>query len=320
MGWLARQHGLACDNVERFEVVCSDGTILHADASLNSDLFWGLRGGGGNFGIVTEFEFRLHRVGRATFAADLFYTSADAPQAMRRWRDLLLDAPRQATFTASAGTAGDWPFLPREQWGQPVVSVGFVWIGDPQLGQRLLPPLRETPPLGERIRSLTYLELQRIDDSPQGHSRRRYWKGHYLSQLGDDAIEAFTSRGASEGGDPELLASGDMQAWGGAIAAVGQHETAFSHRDALVEFVARAGWLNADEDHGRMAAARRYSALIEPFATGAYVNDLADQGDAGVRSAYSSANLTRLSQLKARYDPDNVFHLNHNIRPIPETT
>jgi FAD/FMN-containing dehydrogenase len=316
MGWLARQHGLACDNVESYEVVSADGTIMRASASENSDLFWGLRGGGGNFGIVTEFEFRLHRVGRATMTADLFYPPDSAPRAMQRWRDLLDGAPRQATFTASAGTSGDWPFLPYQWRGKTLVSIGFVWLGDPEQGQRLLPALRETRPIAERIRPLTYLELQRVDDSPQGYSRRRYWKGHYLRDLGDEAINAFVSRGASTSdADPALLASGDLQAWGGAIATIGQDETAFSHRDALVEFVARAGWSDPEEDQLRIGMARKYGAAMEPFASGAYVNDLTDEGEAGVMSAYGSNKLARLAELKGRYDPDNVFHLNHNIRP-----
>ena len=140
MGWgLARQFGLACDNVARFEVVSADGEILHASEAENRDLFWGLRGGGGNFGIVTEFEFRLHPVAAAALTADLFYTPRDAPQALRRWRDLIAGAPPQATLTASVGTAGDWPFLPPGLRGRPMVSVGYVWTGDPDDGRRLLP-------------------------------------------------------------------------------------------------------------------------------------------------------------------------------------
>ena len=319
MGWLARRFGLACDNVESYEVVCADGSKTRASANENPDLFWGLRGGGGNFGVVTEFEFRLHRVGTAAMTVDLFYTPRNAAEAMRRWRDLLPDAPPQATFTASAGTAGDWPFLQSEHRGLPVVYLGYVWIGDPEDGRRLLPALRTVPPIGERIRTLTYVELQRIDDSPQGHSRRRYWKGHYLRELSDEAIDAFVSRGSPDGnGDPELLASGDLQAWGGAIAAVGDDESAFSHRDALVEFVARAGWSEANEDNDRIAMARRYGAAMEPFASGTYVNDLTDEGEAGVRSAYGPSKLAGLAALKARYDPENLFHLNHNIQPMRE--
>ena len=316
MGWLARLHGLACDNVESYEVVTADGTIERASATQNPDLFWGLRGGGGNFGVVTEFEFRLHRVGAATMTADLFFTPEAAPRALRRWRDLLPEAPRQATFTASAVTAGDLPFVPLELQGKAMVSIGFVWIGDPEQGQKLLPALREAGPVAERIRPLTYVELQQVDDNPQGHGRSRYWKSHYLRELGDDAIDAFVSRGDPTGEiDAALLASGDLQAWGGEIAATGHDESAFSHRDALVEFVARNGWVAPDDGQHRIALARRYGAAIEPFASGAYVNDITDAGEAGVQSAYGSDNLARLAKIKARYDPDNVFHLNHNIRP-----
>jgi hypothetical protein len=144
---------------------------------------------------------------------------------------------------------------------------------------------------------------------------RRYWKGHYLRELGDGAMEAFLSRGDDGGGDPALLPSGSLQSYGGAIGAVGDDQTAFGHRDALVKFVAVAGWTDPAQDSARMAAARRYGAAVEPFASGVYVNDLTDEGEAGVRRAYGSAKLARLAALKDRYDPHNVFHLNHNIRP-----
>jgi Berberine and berberine like len=133
--------------------------------------------------------------------------------------------------------------------------------------------------------------------------------------LADAAIEAFLARGDGGDGDPELLPSGSLQSYRGAIAAVGDHETAFGHRDALVEFVAVAGWTDPAQDQARMAAARRYGAAVEPFASGVYVNDLTDEGQAGIRRAYGPSVLARLAALKDRYDPGNVFHLNHNIRP-----
>jgi FAD/FMN-containing dehydrogenase len=319
MGWLARQFGLACDNVASFDVVSADGGILRASESENPDLFWGLRGGGGNFGVVTEFEFRLHPVGTAALAADLFYRPEDAPRVMRRWRDLIADAPRQATLTAWTGTARSWPFLPHRFHGRPMVSVGYVWVGDPDHGRALLPALRDlAPPVTEKVEALTYLELQRIDDDLQRHRLRRYWKGHYLREFGDDAIDVFVSSAARDedgGVDPALVPSGSLQSYGGGIASVGHDETAFGHRDALVEFVARASWTDAAEDEARISMARRFGAAIEPFASGVYVNDLADEGEAGVRRAYGSDTIERLGALKDRYDPDNVFHLNHNIRP-----
>jgi hypothetical protein len=319
MGWLARQCGLACDNVASYEVVTADGGILRASESENADLFWGLRGGGGNFGVVTEFEFSLHSVGTAALIADLFYRPEDASRVMHRWRDLLADAPCQATFTAWAGTAGTWPFLPREMHHRSLISVGYVWVGDPDRGCALLPALRDVlPPIAERVEALTYSELQRIDDTPQGHRVRRYMGGHYLRALGDEAIEAFVWRGApaADGAvDPTFLPSGSLQSYGGAIASVDRSATAFTHRDTLVEFGASAGWADPAEDKARIAGVRRYTAAVEPFASGVYVNDLGEEGQDGVKRAYGAETTARLMALKDRYDPDNIFHLNHNIQP-----
>jgi FAD/FMN-containing dehydrogenase len=316
MGWLARRLGLACDNVARFELVGADGELLYASERENPDLYWGLRGGGGNFGVVTEFEFNLHQVGTAALLVDLFYAPADAPGALRRWRELIAEAPPQATLTAWVGTAGELPFLAPALWGRPLASVGYVWVGDPDQGREVLPALRDgTSPVAERVQELSYLELQTIDDDRQRPGLlRRYWKGHYLRNFDDAAIQAFLYRGGGDG-DPARLPSGSLQSYRGAIAAVGDHETAFSHRDALVEFVAVAGWTDPTEDQARMAAARRYGAAVEPFASGVYVNDLTDEGQAGIRRAYGADTLARLTALKDRYDPGNVFHLNHNIRP-----
>jgi FAD/FMN-containing dehydrogenase len=305
MGWLARRFGLACDNVARFEVVDAGGELLHASEQENPDLYWGLRGGGGNFGVVTEFEFDLHQVGTAALIVDLSYAPQDAPAALRRWRERVAEAPRQATFTAWVGITQD----------RPMAAVGYVWVGDPDQGRRLLPALRDAaPPLGERVQELSYLELQRIDDEQQRHRLRRYWKGHFLRELDDGAIDAFLARGA-DGDDPALLPFGSLQSYGGAVAEVGDAETAFSHRDALVEFVAVASWTDPAEDQPRMSAARRYAGAVEPFASGVYVNALTDEGQAGIQRAYGADKLARLAALKDRYDPENVFHLNHNIRP-----
>jgi FAD/FMN-containing dehydrogenase len=319
MGWLARRYGLACDNVARFQVVTADGEVLHASRSENPDLDWGLRGGGGNFGVVTEFEFELHPVGTAALLVDLWYAPQDAAAALRSWRGLIPEAPPQATLTAWVGTTGATPSLPPETWNRPMAAVGYVWVGDPDQGRGLLPALREGgPPLAERVQELTYLELQRFEDEQQRHRLRRYWKGHFLRELGDGAIEALLARGAGDGGDPALLPSGSLQSYGGAVAAVGDAETAFGHRDALVEFVAVASWTDPAEDPPRMAAARRYAGAIEPFASGVYINALTDEGQAGIQLAYGTDKLARLAALKDRYDPENVFHLNHNVRPSKE--
>ena len=323
MGWLARRFGLACDNVASYEVVTADGATLRVTESQHEDLFWGLRGGGGNFGVVTEFEFRLYEVGTTALLIDNTFDLAEAPQAMRRWRDLLTEGvPEQATPIAWAGTMADAPEVPVELRNRQVASLGFVWVGDTDEGRRLVPRVDSIGvPLTERVEELSYRRLQTVDD--EWHSpglRRRYYKGHYLTELSDEAIDAFLSRGDhDQAADPQRLPYGSFQGYGGAIAATSDGESAFSHRNTLVEFVASTAWTDPAEDEERIAGARRYGAALEPFATGVYVNVLSDEGEAGVRRAYPPNKLARLAALKRRYDPDNVFHLNQNIRPDAST-
>jgi FAD/FMN-containing dehydrogenase len=298
MGWLARQHGLACDNVIAYTIVTADGQVLRVTADEHPDLFWGLRGGGGNFGIVTQFEFRLHPVGTRTLVAERSYPIADAAAALRGWRELAGRAPREATFTAT---------IARDQ-----VSVGYVWVGDPARGRRLLPALRTLgQPAAEHVTEPSYLELQTRDDSIQGHTVRRYWKGHYLPGLPDAAIDAML-HGGEFGSEPPTAS---LQTYGGAIADVPDADTAFSHRHTQFEYVAATSWTDPRSDHARMELTRRCAARLEPFAAGAYVNTLNDEGAGGIGRAYTPAKLARLTALKDAYDPDNVFHLNHNIAP-----
>ena len=298
MGWLARQHGLACDNVVSCTVVTADGDVVRASADEYPDLFWGLRGGGGNFGIVVEFEFRLHHVGTRTLVAELTFPLDRAAAALRGWRDLAEEAARPATLTAevSGGT----------------VTLGYVWVGEPEAGRAMLPALRSIGvPSGEVVREFPYVELQTRDDSIEGHAYRRYWKGHYLPGLSDGAIGALVDRDLADATLPGV----SLQAYGGAIADVDDDATAFSHRHTRFEYVAAVKWSDPGEDGLRMGAARREAAKLDPFAAGAYVNALSDEGASGVRRAYSDTKRTRLTAVKDAYDPDNVFHLNHNIAP-----
>jgi FAD/FMN-containing dehydrogenase len=301
MGWLARQYGLSCDNVVAFEMVTAHGDVVHATPTENADLYWGLRGGGGNFGIVTEFEFRLHEVPSAALVSTLSFPIEAAGSVLRTWRDLSAQAPRQATFTAS---------LPGEE---NVVTVGFVWVGHPATGRQLpsMKPLGKS--LTERVVEMSYVDLQRIDDSPQGHAFRRYMKGHYLGELSDAAIEALvrSRTDGPAGGRPSV----GFQAYGGAIAEVPAQDSAFTFRDTAFEYVASSRWTDPAEDARRIALARRTAAALDPFARGQYVNTLSDEGAEGVHRAYPPEKLARLTALKDRYDPENVFHLNHNIRP-----
>ncbi|WP_448004566.1 FAD-binding oxidoreductase [Agromyces bauzanensis] len=300
MGWLARQHGLSCDNVISFEVVTAEGETLRVDAASHPDLFWALRGGGGNFGVVTEFEFALHPEPGRVISAEFRYPVAEAGAPMRRWRDASDAAPRQATWTAAIV--------------EQVVSLGLVWVGDPDDGADVISRLADE--LGEAaepdarvVEPMSYLQLQTREDDIEGHAWRRYWKGHYFSELHDDVIDALLAR------DDAYVPNVSLQAYGGAIADVLDGATAFSRRDAAFEFVAAARWQDPAEDQDRIAAARRCAGTMDRFANGAYVNVLGDDGDRGIRLAYSEEKLARLTDVKDAYDPGNLFHLNQNIRP-----
>jgi FAD/FMN-containing dehydrogenase len=316
MGWLARAHGLSCDNVASYELITAEGDRLRVDEESEPELFFGLRGGGGNFGIVSEFEFRLHPVSCRAHVVELFFPVEDAAPVLRGWRDLNATAPLAATLTAWVGESQSL-LLPPEHRCRPLANVGYVWAGEPELERELLPALRALGrPVAERVEELSYLELQQMDDAHHGHGVRRYWKGHYFRSLPDEAIDAFLLRGTRDGSGEHLPAA-TLQAYGGAIGAVPDADSAFSQRDATFEFVAAAAWSDPAEDAPRMAAARRYAASLLPFATGMYVNAMSDEGAAGVARAYPPAKLARLGALKAAYDPGNVFHLNQNIRPGP---
>jgi FAD/FMN-containing dehydrogenase len=316
MGWLARQFGLASDNVAAYTLVTADGEVVRASADDHPDLFWGLRGGGGNFGVVTEFEFRLHPTSGRVLVAELTYDAADAVGPMRTWRDLLADAPRAAMLTA------DGVAIPADNVsklaGRPAVIVGFVWSGVVDEGRAYLETFRSAfpKPPAEDVEERSYVELQSLFDDRHRHGLRRYSTGHYLPALPDDAIEAFLSRGLPAGvAEPDwsLMPGSGFQAYGGAIADLDDGDSAFSFRDTLVEWTTGATWSDPAEDDVRMGNARRWARALDPWATGAYVNVIGDAGE--VRRAYRDPKFEKLVELKRAWDPENVFHLNHNIRP-----
>ncbi len=306
MGWLARRLGLACDNVLAFELITADGEQLRVDRDSHRDLDWALRGGGGNFGVVTAFEFALHPEPGDAIAVEFHYPIEDvadaesAAAAMRAWRDVSIDAPRESTFTATISGR--------------TAALGFVWVGDPVDARGRIVELEQrldgaASPAARSVDPISYLQLQTREDDVEGHAWRRYWKGHYFRELGDDLIDALLDR------DDELSPDVSLQAYGGAIADVPGDATAFARRDTAFEFVAASRWRSPDEDASRMAAARGYASTMDGYASGAYVNVLGDDGDAGLRRAYPTEQLARLIAVKDAYDPGNVFHLNQNIRP-----
>jgi len=315
MGWLARQFGLACDNLVSCEVVLADGSVVRASKTEHPDLFWGLRGGGGNFGIVTEFVFQLHDIDNRTLFVEYYFDMTHAPKAFRTWRDMLPDAPRNVTLTAWMGISGTQEYLPEAFHNKPLTNFGFVWVGDPADGRRYLEAfLEDLQPVGQNVKELSYLELQTIDDNPQNHGVRRYWKGHYLDEITDEAIDAFLARTEiGETGEGGAIST-SVQAYGGAIAETSAEESAYSHRRAVAEVVNHVRWINPDEDEHYMALGRAYARGLEPFASGSYVHASQEESQSG-DVAYADNIYQHLVQVKQRYDPENVFRHNMNINP-----
>jgi FAD/FMN-containing dehydrogenase len=315
-GWLGRRLGLTCDNLRRATVVTAGGAVVIASETDDSDLLWALRGGGGNFGIVTEFVFELHPVDGRVLSFDCFYGPDDGERVLHAFRELALDAPEETTLAAWVGTAGPWPFLREELHGQTLVNMSFIHVGDPEASRAVADAMRAAAPVVHEVEErMTFVELQAASDEAMSHGKRRYWKSHYLADLPEGAVDAFLSRGGTvpEGG---LVANGSLEARGGAQARIGPDETAFANRDARFSWITMAAWDDPAEDAARMGAARRFADAMAPHASGVYVNALAESdGPGGLSAAYRPGHLARLARLKARYDPDNAFHLNQNIAP-----
>ena len=297
VGWLARQIGLTCDNALGFEVVTADGQLVRATADEHPDLFWGLRGGGGNFGVVTRFDLTLHDVGTQALVAEVDLDPADGLDALRTWLSAADDAPRRATFVAQTRAAGP-------------LTLGFVWVGSPDDAAPLVARLDGLgTPLARRVTPISYLDLQRQSDVGAAHGFRRYAKSHYVRELPDAALEAFLAHTEADVG------AGSLVAYGGAIADVDPGATAFAHRDTRFEYDVGARWEDPADDERHAATCRRLAATIEPWSVGVYVNALGAEGASGVHRAYGAATYARLREVKRDWDADNVFRLNQNIPP-----
>lgn len=314
IGWLARKHGTTCDNLLAADVVTAGGDFLTASSTENEDLFWGLRGGGGNFGIVTSFEYRLQPVGPEVLAGAVFYPFGKAKQVLRSYRDYVCTAPDELTVVAAIWRAGPAPFLPPEVHGKLVVTLAVCHAGDLNEGERLLRPLRCLgEPLADLIAPIPYTALQSMTDESYPAGLQNYWKSNYLTELTDDGIDTFLEHGARI---TSPASSAYFEHLGGAISRVGEDETAFGHRDVAFDFVILSLWTDPRESDEHIGWAREFWGAMQPFASeGVYVNNLGAEGEDRVRAAYSPAKYQRLVALKDKYDPDNLFRLNQNIKP-----
>jgi FAD/FMN-containing dehydrogenase len=316
-GWLRRRHGLSCDNLVAAEVVCADGEVRTASAEEHPELFWALRGGGGNFGVVTAFTFALHPVGPLVAAVAAFYPVEEAADVLRGFRSLCDAFPDDVTAEASVITVPADPGLPPPVHGRACILVEAMHAGDAGEGMALVRPLAElAPPIAAMAEPMPYTALQSAPDAIFPRAELRcYWRGAYLGELGDGAIDTLAALAQERPSPRTMLALMQM---GGAIERADPDATAFNERTAPYALALMGNWHDARDDARNVAWVRGAHERLAPFATGTtYLNfnGRAEGGpDAGVDEGHG-AKLRRLAEVKAAYDPDNLFRGNHNIAP-----
>jgi FAD/FMN-containing dehydrogenase len=306
VGWLARTHGLSCDNLVSVEIVTADGQLRTASADENQDLFWAVRGAGHNFGVVTALEYRLHPVAPQVLAGLLVWPRSMATDVLRAYRDFTQTAPENACAYAALATSPD---------GVPIVVVVGVHHGAVEQGEALFAPLRRLgPPVADALQPMPYTAAQQMLDGLIPPGNRVYWKSSILRGIDDEVLDTIVEQSASI---PSPLTQAIIEFYGGAINRVGTQDTAYPLREATYALNAISAWTAPDEDVENIAWARRIWDAVERLSPGSvYVNFLGvgDQGEDRVKAAYGP-NYARLASIKAAYDPTNLFHLNHNIKP-----
>ncbi len=317
IGWLMRRHGLTSDNLYAADVVTADGQVLRASESENADLLWGIKGGGGNFGIVTAFEYHLHPIGPEVLAGVILHAAEQAPNVLRFYRDYVAAAPDDLTTIVNLRRAPPAPFLPPHIHGRKVVVIAVCYAGRIEAGERVVAPLRQFgAPLIDLIRPTPYLAHQGMFDASVPHGLRYYWKSHYLGPLDDAAIDMLIAHAwrASSPASYTILFH-----LGGAIRRVGGSAAAFEDRSAEHALNINAVWTDPQATDEHIAWARNFWEAMHPMSTGGvYMNFLGEEGEERVRAAYGPEKYRRLMALKRKYDPTNLFRLNQNIRPAPE--
>jgi FAD/FMN-containing dehydrogenase len=314
-GWLERLHGLTCDNLISADVVTADGRLVRASEREHPDLLWGLRGAGGNFGIVTSLEYRLHPVGPVVYGGMLLYRRDRAAELMRLYRDHMDNAPDELCGAVGFMTAPSEPFVPSDLRLRPAVGVIVCHVGDQADGERLVRPFREQAPSVDLVGPMPYTGVQKLLDATAPFGQRHYWKVEAVRELTDDAISTLVDETATMPGPFSLTI---LEPGARAIARVEDDATPISGRAAAYRYYAVAIWESPDEDARHVEWARGVGRAMEPFSTvGVQLNFVPDEGVDRVRSTFGAEKYARLLALKRRYDPGNVFRMNQNIDPDP---
>ena len=314
IGWLMRKHGTTADNLVGADVVTADGRLVRAGEGGDAELLWGLRGGGGNFGVVTNFEFALHGIGTAVLAGPIVWSMEDAPEVLRFYREFVRDSPDELTTIVQFRTLPAFAAFPAQFHGRKVLQVAAMWAGDIAQGERALAPLRAFgKPLFDLLGPKPYLAMQSANDKAVPHGWNYYWKSCEVAELTDATIDLLTERSLAMGSPRSYTIIFQL---GGAVARVGEDDTAYSHRRAAFNINVNGVWLPG-EDVGAQEArwVRDVYERLRPSQLGVYVNFLGDEGPERVRQAYGAAKYERLLALKKRFDPENLFRMNQNIAP-----
>ena len=313
IGYLARGAGLSCDNLISAEVVTADGRTVVASESENEDLFWALRGGGGNFGVVTSFEFRLRPV-TDIYGGPMFFEQADAGTVLRVFRELIVDAPEEFGGFPAWQIAPPLPFIPEDRHGDTFLAFVSCFAGPADEAERILKPLRDAAPVvAEHVGTMPYPALNSAFDGlyPAGQLQH-YWKANFVKELTDDAIQAHLEHGPTV---PVVSSTVHIYPINGACNRIAPDATAFAYRDATFATVIAGMWPDPADNEANIKWVRDYYDATAPLSEeGGYINFMAEDDQERIKANYKG-NYERLVDVKRRYDPDNLFHLNQNIRP-----
>lgn len=313
IGWLMRKYGLACDNLLSVELVTADGKIVRANASENKDLFWGVRGGGGNFGVVTEFEFALHPLGPEISVGMLLYPMEIARSVTELYNSVTKNSPREFSSILLYLMAPPAPFLPPSVHGKQVAGIVFCDINPEDKQVQFLEPLRRFgPPLVDIVMPVPYTAFQSMFDEAYPKGIPAYWKSHYMDSLDDEAITIMVKRWFER---PSPISEINIHEVGGAVSDVGEDDAAYSNRKArfIVNILGR--WSDPRDTEKNIAWVRGLWDELRPFSSGLYGNFSGDSDKESTRAAFNATKLQRLAELKKKFDPNNFFHLNNNILP-----
>jgi FAD/FMN-containing dehydrogenase len=313
IGWVMRKFGLTCDNLVSAEIVTAEGQSLIASENENSDLFWGIRGGGGNFGIVSKFQFRLHPISNH-IGSLIIHPFDKAGDLLRCFNEYINEIPDEISPMLAFLTAPPAPFLPKEVHGQKVVAILSSYIDQNEKGERALRKLREWGrPIADLTAPMPYTAWQSMLDADAPAGFQNYWKSTYLNEISDDAIDAVLST-VSDIPSPRSMVH--FQYLSGAVSRVHEDATAFAHRSSPLVLNIISLWDDVTKNEKNIEWTRKLYSAMEPFSTGGvYVNFLGEEGEDRVRAAYGPKHYQRLAALKKKYDPTNFFRLNQNIRP-----